>query len=141
MLHTQEKKLNNGGNMTFFLLYFCFLNGGSRGLILEHFWYNSEPLRYIWFQEMLMKYVACCSEIFFVEKLHNLLRFCVHFAPKFANHALSEIILLREVGRITFDVSSRVQEYVRSLPLPPPNKCEKLHNLDFGTFSKLISWK
>ena len=57
---------------------------------------------------------------FFLEKLHNLLRFCMHFAKKFASHALSEMILLRrEVERITFDVSGRVLEYMRTLPLPP----------------------
>ena len=26
-------------------------------------------------------------------------------------------------------------------PPPPPNRYEKLHNLDFCTFSKLINWK
>ena len=55
------------------------------------------------------------------------------------------MILLRgELGRITFDVSSIVQEYnyAHLTPSPlPPNKYEKLHNLDFGTFSKLINWK
>ena len=49
---------------------------------------------------------------FFLEKLQNLLRFCVHFAKILANHALSEMILIRgELGRITFVVGSRVQEY------------------------------
>ena len=57
---------------------------------------------------MLMKYNGIYDDprIFF-EKLHNLLRFCVHLAKKFAKHvhALSEMILLRgELGRITFDV-------------------------------------
>ena len=31
---------------------------------------------------------------FFLEKLHNLLRFCVHFSINFAKHALSEMIVL-----------------------------------------------
>ena len=40
---------------------------------------------------------------FVLEKLHNLLRFCVHFAKNYPNHILSEMILLRgELGRITF---------------------------------------
>ena len=36
-------------------------------LILEHFWYNSEPQRYIWFQEMLMKYGGMLCQDFFRE--------------------------------------------------------------------------
>ena len=49
---------------------------------------------------------------FLLEKLHNLLRFCVHFSQNFANHAITEMILLRgELGKITFDVGSRLQEY------------------------------
>ena len=48
-------------------------------------------------------------DYFFLEKLHNLLRFCVHFAKNFANDVLSKMILLRgELGRITYDVGSRV---------------------------------
>ena len=69
-----------------------------------------------------MKYSGMLFRDFFREKLHNLLRFCVHFAQIFANHALSEMILLRgELGSITFDVSSRVQEYALCAlhPLPP----------------------
>ena len=55
----------------------------------------------------------------FLEKLHNLLRFCVHFSTNFANNRLSEMILLRgDLGKITFDVGSRVQEYMRTLPPP-----------------------
>ena len=74
--------------------------------------------------------------------MHNLLRYCVYFAKKIANHALSEVILQRgELGRITFDVGSRVQEYMRTSPPPTPNKYDKLHNLDFSTFSKLINCK
>ena len=47
----------------------------------------------------------------FLEKLHNLLRCFVHFAKSFANHALSEMMLLRgELWRITFDVVSRVRK-------------------------------
>ena len=76
---------------------------------------------------------------FFLEKLHNLLRFCVHFAKKFANHALSELILLRaDLRGTTFDVDIRVQEYMCCSPPPPPTldfsnliyKLEKL--LDIG---------
>ena len=49
-----------------------------------------------------------------------LLRFCVHFSKYFENHALSEMILLRrELGKITFDVDSKVQEYMRTLTPPP----------------------
>ena len=68
---------------------------------------------------------------FCLGKLHNLLSFCLHFAKTFANHALSEIILLRgEVGRITnFDVSSRVQEYMRTYVTHPLNIYEKQTNL------------
>ena len=69
---------------------------------------------------------------FFIEKLHNLLCFCVHFAKNFANHTLSEMILLREVlGRITFafDVGSRVQEYMRA-SLPPPSPPKKITIFD-----------
>ena len=47
---------------------------------------------------MLMKYGGMMFREFFLEKLHNLLRFCVHFPKKFANHALSEMILLRGAG-------------------------------------------
>ena len=61
---------------------------------------------------------------FFLEQLYNLLRFCVHFAKNFANHPLTEMILLRgELGRITFNVGSKVQEYMyymRTVPLPSP---------------------
>ena len=44
----------------------------------------------------------------------------------------------RDVERITIDVGSRIQEYMCTSPSPPPppNKYEKLHNLDFNTFSK-----
>ena len=67
---------------------------------------------------------------FFREKLHTFLRFCVQFAKHFTNHALFEMILLiKELGRITFDVGSRVQEYMRTSPPPTPNKYEKLHIL------------
>ena len=64
---------------------------------------------------MLMKYDGMMFRVFF------LLRFCVHYSKKFANHALSEMMLLRgELGsRITFDVGSRVQEYRRTSPPHP----------------------
>ena len=66
---------------------------------------------------MLMKYGGMMFRIFFIEKLHNLLRFCVHFSTNFAKHALSKMILLRgKLGRITIDVGSRVQKYMRTLP-------------------------
>ena len=68
----------------------------------------------------------------FLEQLHNLLRFCAHFANNFANHALSEMILLR--GKLGWIILMLVVEY-RSIcpfnPRPPQNKYEKLHNLDF----------
>ena len=49
---------------------------------------------------MLMKYGSMMFQDFVLDKLHNLLRFCVHFAKNLANHALFEIILLRgELGR------------------------------------------
>ena len=68
---------------------------------------------------MLMKYDGMLLQDF-LEKLRNLLRFCVHFAKNFANHALSEMILRREeLGRITFNVGSRIQEYIRTSPPPP----------------------
>ena len=64
---------------------------------------------------MLLKYGDMLFRHFFLEKLHNLLRFCVHFGRNFENHALSEMILLRgELQRITFNVDSRVQEYMRT---------------------------
>ena len=52
-------------------------------------------------------------------------------------------LLRAELGRITFDVGSRVHEYMHNSPSPTPNKYEKLHNLDFIPFSKLIfiNWK
>ena len=54
---------------------------------------------------------------FFFEKLHNLLRFCVHFSANFEKYVFSEMILLRgELGRITFVVGSRVQaQHMRTL--------------------------
>ena len=76
---------------------------------------------------MLMKYGGMMFRDLFLEKLYNLLRFCVDFSTNFAKHALSEMILLRgELGRITFDVGSRVQDYMRTLP---PSIYEKQHNL------------
>ena len=51
------------------------------------------------------------------------------------------ILLRRELGRITIDVGSRVQEFMRTSPPPTPNKYEKLHNVDISTLSKLINWK
>ena len=53
MLHKQEENLINGED-DFFLAFRT--SGGPRGLILEHVVHNSEPLGYIWFHEMLMKY-------------------------------------------------------------------------------------
>ena len=54
MVHKQEENLNNGHNPDLFSFFFAFeiLGGGgggvaNRDLILEHFWYNSEHLRYI----------------------------------------------------------------------------------------------
>ena len=66
---------------------------------------------------------------FFLEKQHNLLCFCVHFMKNFANHAPSEMILLRrELGRML------VVEY-RSIcafhPLPPQINMKKLNKLVF----------
>ena len=60
--------------------------------------------------------------IFFLEKLHNLLRL-VYICKHFANLALFEMILPRgELERTTFDVCSRVQEYMcTSSPPPPPH--------------------
>ena len=58
----------------------------------------------------------------FYNNIYNLLRFCVPFAKNFANHTLSEMILLRgELGRIifAFDVGSRVQKYMHTSPPPP----------------------
>ena len=71
-----------------------------------------------------MKYGGMMFRFFFIEKLPNFLHFCVHFAKTLAKHALSEMMLLRgELGRITFDVGSRVQEYMRTLPPPPSLLC------------------
>ena len=74
---------------------------------------------------MLMKHGGMMFRDFFIEKLHNLLCFCVHFAQNFANHALSEMILLKGL------LLMLVVEY-RGLcaryPLPL-NIYEKLHNL------------
>ena len=53
---------------------------------------------------------------YFLEKRHILLRCCVHLSKKFANH--EKILLRGELGRITSDVGSRVQEYMRTLLLP-----------------------
>ena len=73
---------------------------------------------------------------FLLEKLHKLL----HFANIFVNHALLDMILLRGgLGKITFDVGSRVQELY--FTVHTPNKYDKLHNVDFSTFSNLINWK
>ena len=44
---------------------------------------------------MLMEYDGMMFLDFFLEKLHNILSFCVHFAKNIAKHALSEMILLR----------------------------------------------
>ena len=79
----------------------------------------------MWFQKMLMKYggiFLLVRECFFLEKLHYLLRFCVHFTKKIANQALSEMMLLREeLGKITFDVGrSLVEKYTCTLYPPPP---------------------
>ena len=63
MLHTQKENLNNGERDLFFFIFYFY--GGPRGLILEHFWYNSEPLRYLWFLEMLMKYGGMLFRDFF----------------------------------------------------------------------------
>ena len=85
-----------------------------------------------------VQYGHAIPRFFSRETVHNLLRFCVHFAKNFVNHALSEIILLRRaLGRTTLDVGSRVQEHMRTSPPPTLNKYEELHNLDFITFSKL----
>ena len=81
---------------------------------------------YILFQKMLMKYGGMLFRDLYLEKLHNLLRFCVHLGKNYANHALSEILRRGELGRITFDVGSRVQEYMRTLPPPPPPQKKKI---------------
>ena len=62
----------------------------------------------------------------------------------FANVELSEIILLRgELGRITFEDGSRVQEYMRTSPPPTPNTYEKLHYVDFssGVVGIFLLWQ
>ena len=93
MLYTQEENLNNGEHDLFSYIFFFILSGGgTMCLILEHFGYNSEHLRYIYMYmvlEMLMKYGGMLFLEFFLEKLHNLLRCFVHFAKSFANHAQS----------------------------------------------------
>ena len=57
MLHKQEENLSNGEHDLFSSFQ---ISGdqvrGPRGLILDHFLHNSEPLRYIWFRKLLVKY-------------------------------------------------------------------------------------
>ena len=114
MLYTQEENLNNGEHDLFSCIFFSFSGGGAMCLILEHFWYNCEHLRYIYMyivSENVNEVRWYVVPRIFLEKLHNLLRCFVHFAKSFASHALSEMMLLRgELGRITFDVGSRVPD-------------------------------
>ena len=68
---------------------------------------------------MLMKYGSMLVRNFSRETA-LFITFLCSFLQKNANHALSGMILLRgELGRITFDVGSRVREYVRTNPPPP----------------------
>ena len=67
-----------------------------------------------------MKYVGMLVRDFFLRNCIIYYVF-VYICKKFTNHALSEMILLRgELWRITFDVGSRVQEYMCTSPIPPP---------------------
>ena len=65
---------------------------------------------------MLMEYVGMFFRDF-LEKFNCI----IYYVEKFVIHTFSEMILLRgELGRITFDVGSRVQKYISTSPPPPP---------------------
>ena len=71
---------------------------------------------------MLIEYGSMSFQDFLKIKLRNLLHLCVHIVKNFANHALSEMMILgRKLRRITFGVVVHVEygSICALYPLPP----------------------